>query len=82
MQGARVAMLPDLANLSSEATAVRSAVQEIAQSSNEILMVAPTAFGFNEQAAQVITHVSENHQCHHHASLLHLTVLAHAHKCM
>mmetsp|Transcript_6 Transcript_6/g.8 ORF Transcript_6/g.8 Transcript_6/m.8 type:complete len:487 (-) Transcript_6:423-1883(-) len=50
-KGSRVALMP---NLSAEhpitpLTAIRKGVK---QSSNEILMVAPTAFGFNEQAAQ------------------------------
>jgi hypothetical protein len=52
-QGARVALLPDLSGIRSGATAVVAATRGVRQSSNEVLMVAPTAFGFNEQAAQV-----------------------------
>ncbi len=48
-----MALLPDLAAISPSATAVRAASSGVRQSSNEVLMVAPTAFGFNEQAAQV-----------------------------
>mmetsp|Transcript_25245 Transcript_25245/g.54866 ORF Transcript_25245/g.54866 Transcript_25245/m.54866 type:complete len:494 (-) Transcript_25245:950-2431(-) len=49
----RVALLPDLAASSAlQSTAVTGASRGVRQSTNEVLMVAPTAFGFNEQAAQ------------------------------
>lgn len=51
-QGARVALLPDVSQVRG-ATAVTAASRGVRQSTNEVLMVAPTAFGFNEQAAQV-----------------------------
>ncbi|KAG2502170.1 hypothetical protein HYH03_000657 [Edaphochlamys debaryana] len=49
----RVALLPDVALPGLErATPVVGTTKGVRQSSNEVLMVAPTAFGFNEQAAQ------------------------------
>ncbi|KXZ48175.1 hypothetical protein GPECTOR_30g271 [Gonium pectorale] len=52
-QRQRVALVPDVgaAGLAA-ATPVVGASKGVRQSSNEVLMVAPTAFGFNEQAAQ------------------------------
>lgn len=49
----RVALVPDVAAAGlAEATPVVGATKGVRQSTNEVLMVAPTAFGFNEQAAQ------------------------------
>ncbi|GFR43262.1 hypothetical protein Agub_g4323 [Astrephomene gubernaculifera] len=48
----RVALVPDVASVAAEATPVVGARKSVRQSTNEVLMVAPTAFGFNEQAAQ------------------------------
>jgi len=50
-QGVRVALLPDVSQVSGS-TAVTGVTRRVRQSTNEVLMVAPTAFGFNEQAAQ------------------------------
>ncbi|GAX75298.1 hypothetical protein CEUSTIGMA_g2743.t1 [Chlamydomonas eustigma] len=47
----RVALVPDVTKATSS-TAAMGAELGISQSSNEVLMVSPTAFGFNEQAAQ------------------------------
>eukprot|EP00798_Chlamydomonas_sp_ICE-L_P016096 gene16096-22238_t len=47
------ALVPDVKSASlSSLTAVIGATKSIRQSSNEVLMVAPTSFGYNEQAAQ------------------------------
>lgn len=58
-QGLRVALVPDVASAASSAasSAAPNAARIAAagaspQSTNSVLMVAPTAFGFNEQAAQ------------------------------
>ncbi len=51
-QGVRVALLPNV-SMHAPITPVTAASRGVRQSSNELLMVAPTAFGFNEQAAQV-----------------------------
>ncbi|KAG2438611.1 hypothetical protein HXX76_005160 [Chlamydomonas incerta] len=49
----RVALVPDVAAAGlAGATPVVGATKGVRQSTNEVLMVAPTAFGFNEQAAQ------------------------------
>ncbi|GLC77786.1 hypothetical protein PLESTB_000956200 [Pleodorina starrii] len=49
----RVSLVPDVAAADLQgATPVVAAKKGVRQSSNEVLMVAPTAFGFNEQAAQ------------------------------
>lgn len=49
----RTCLAPELGPAAHRLNAVRSAVASgPRQSSNEVLMVAPTAFGFNEQAAQ------------------------------
>ncbi|GFH18030.1 uncharacterized protein HaLaN_14765, partial [Haematococcus lacustris] len=51
--GIRMSLLPELSTATSSSTAspVLAATAGLSQSSNEVLMVAPTAFGFNEQAA-------------------------------
>ncbi|KAG1667518.1 hypothetical protein FOA52_013708 [Chlamydomonas sp. UWO 241] len=49
--GASIALVPDVATASAT-TAAAGLSLGIRQSSNEVLMVSPTAFGFNEQAAQ------------------------------
>lgn len=46
----RVCLLPDVSS-SRPYTSVTGATMGVRQSTNEVLMVAPTAFGFNEQAA-------------------------------
>ncbi|GBF99812.1 hypothetical protein Rsub_12565 [Raphidocelis subcapitata] len=57
-QGVRAALVPDVrAAAAAAAASAPNAVREVAggaspQSTNHVLMVAPTAFGFNEQAAQ------------------------------
>lgn len=51
-QGTRVALLPDLAS-HTPITPITAVSKGERQSSNEVFMVAPTSFGFNEQAAQV-----------------------------
>jgi len=59
-QGVRAALVPDVraaAAAGLDAAAASNAVRDAAcgyspQSTNHVLMVAPTAFGFNEQAAQ------------------------------
>jgi len=51
-QGVRIALVPDVSKAEAS-TAAKGARLGLKQSSNEVLMVAPTAFGFNEQAAQV-----------------------------
>lgn len=52
--GAKVALVPgDVSSPSTlSTTAVKGVLAGISQSSNEVFMVSPTAFGFNEQAAQ------------------------------
>lgn len=47
--GLQVALVPELQGSHNSVTAVQKGIR---QSTNEVLMVAPTAFGFNEQAAQ------------------------------
>lgn len=52
-QNIRVCLVPDVASAGNPAyTSITGASKGIRQSTNEVLMVAPTAFGFNEQAAQ------------------------------
>ena len=54
-------LLPDLARVALDADApnsVRGPAHGVSQSSNSVLMVAPTAFGFNEQTA------ADNHFMH------------------
>lgn len=43
---------------------VRAAARGVSQSTNEVLMVAPTAFGFNEQAAQDNSFMHKDEQAH------------------
>ncbi|GIL62308.1 hypothetical protein Vafri_16587 [Volvox africanus] len=52
-QKQRVSLVPDVTAAELQAaTSVVAAKKGVRQSTNEVLMVAPTAFGFNEQAAQ------------------------------
>ena len=52
-EGLRVSHVPDIRAATLEAmNSVRAARRGVRQSTNEVLMVAPTAFGFNDQAAQ------------------------------
>ncbi|PNH03639.1 hypothetical protein TSOC_010283 [Tetrabaena socialis] len=52
-QRRRLALVPDVRAAGLEATThVVGATKGVRQSTNEVLMVAPTSFGFNEQAAQ------------------------------
>jgi hypothetical protein len=46
--------MPDVTKAATS-TSAKGAREGLRQSSNEVLMVAPTAFGFNEQAAQVMS---------------------------
>ncbi|KAF5835837.1 Amidinotransferase-domain-containing protein [Dunaliella salina] len=50
-EGVRIALVPDVSKAEGS-TAAKGAKLALKQSSNEVLMVAPTAFGFNEQAAE------------------------------
>jgi hypothetical protein len=58
-EGVGVAHVPDIQLAALGAfNSVRARARGVRQSTNEVLMVAPTAFGFNQQAAQ------DNHFMH------------------
>ncbi len=65
-KGAGVALIPDLKAISPTHAAVQSASSGVRQSTNEVFMVAPTAFGFNEQAAQVRCTTQTHTRTHTH----------------
>ncbi|KAK9815839.1 hypothetical protein WJX72_010576 [[Myrmecia] bisecta] len=53
-EGVHAAYVPDVAAAGRDPllNSIHGAARELRQSTNEVLMVAPTAFGFNDQAAQ------------------------------
>ena len=61
-EGIRVAHVPNIRSASQYNSTQAAASRGARQSTNEVLMVAPTAFGFNEQAAQDNSFMHGNHK--------------------